>query len=351
MDSPTTTPKEKYPAYLSADLAERPVLQKSPLFKGSYVRRQLKRHQRLDAFFRFLTFTAALGILLLLGAVLVTLFIGSLPAIRAFGWSFFTTAQWDPVASKFGALVPIYGTVVTSFLALAIAVPISFGIALFLTELSPRFLKTPLGIAIELLAAVPSVIYGMWGLFVFAPFLASTVEPWINAHMGTLPVVGRFFSGPNMGIGILPASLILAIMVIPFISAIMRDVFNLVPPMLKESAYGLGATTWEVVWNIVLPESRLGVIAGIILGLGRALGETMAVTFVIGNSHELSASLLAPGSTISSTLANEFTEAVGELYTASLIELGLILFVITLLVLALAKILMARVQGQMGGKA
>jgi phosphate transport system permease protein len=304
----------------------------------------------MDAGFRALTFLAALSILLLLAAITLTLLNGAMPAIKAFGWRFFATAHWDPVNSQFGALVPIYGTLITSFLALLIAVPVSFGIALFLTEISPRLLKSPLGIAIELLAAVPSVIYGMWGLFVFAPFLADHIEPWINAHLGVLPVIGTFFLGPNMGIGVLPASMILAIMITPFISAIMRDVFNLVPPMLKESAYGLGATKWEVVWNVVLPESRLGMIAGIMLGLGRALGETMAVTFVIGNSHELSASLLAPGSTISSTLANEFTEAVGELYTASLIELGLILFLITTVVLALAKLLMLKVQSQTGGK-
>jgi phosphate transport system permease protein len=252
------------------------------------------------------------------------------------------------VSGNFGAVVPIYGTLATSFLALLIGVPVSFGIALFLTELSPRLLKGPLGVAIELLAAIPSVIYGMWGLFVFAPFFAKHIAPAINSYLGALPVVGEMFRGPAMGIGILPAGIILAVMVIPFISAIMRDVFNLVPPMLKESAYGLGATTWEVVWNVVLPESRLGVIAGVMLGLGRALGETMAVTFIIGNSHELSKSLLMPGSTISSILANEFTEAVGDLYTSSLIELGLILFLITFIVLAVAKILLLRLES--GGR-
>ncbi len=347
MDS--RTPKEST-GYLR-DFDEPFALKNSALLSSRYMKRQLTKHQRIDTAFRVLTFLAALSILLVLAAVLGTLFTGALPAIRAFGWKFFTTSHWNPVTEEFGALVPIYGTLITSFLALTIAVPVSFGIALFLTEISPRFLKSPLGIAIELLAAIPSVIYGMWGLFFFAPFVAKEIEPWIANHIGTLPVIGTFFVGPSLGIGILPASLILAIMVIPFVSAIMRDVFNLVPPLLKESAYGLGATKWEVVWNVVVPESRMGILAGVMLGLGRALGETMAVTFVIGNSHELSASLLAPGSTISSTLANEFTEAVGELYTASLIELGLILFVITFFVLAIAKYMMIRMQNKVGGKA
>ncbi len=339
----STKPKETLPSFFT-EFDEVPILKKSALMSGSYLRKQLKSHQRMDAVFRALTFAAALSILLLLIAILSTLIQGSWLAIRTFGWGFFTNAVWDPVGGRFGALVPIYGTLITSFLALLVGVPISFGIALFLTELAPRFLRTPLGIAIELLAAIPSVIYGMWGLFVFAPVFAKYFEPWINDHLGTLPGIGKFFVGPPMGIGILPAGIILAVMVIPFISAIMRDVFNLVPPLLRESAYGLGATRWEVIWHVVLPESRLGVIAGIMLGLGRALGETMAVTFIIGNSHRLSSSLLMPGSTISSTLANEFTEAVGDLYTSSLIELGLILFVITFLVLALAKLLLSRLE-------
>lgn len=345
MDS--TKPKEALPSFFP-DFDDIPVLKKSALMSGAYLRKQLKRHQRMDAIFRGITFFAALSILLLLLAVLGTLLSGSWAAITTFGFRFFTTSTWDPVSEKFGALVPIYGTLITSFLALLIGVPISFGIALFLTELSPRFLKGPLGIAIELLAAVPSVIYGMWGLFVFAPFFAANIEPALITYLGPLPFLGPLFSGPAMGIGILPAGIVLAVMVIPFISAIMRDVFNLVPPMLKESAYGLGATTWEVVWNIVLPESKMGVIAGVMLGLGRALGETMAVTFIIGNSHELSKSLLMPGSTISSILANEFTEAVGDLYTSSLVELGLILFLITFVVLALAKILILRLENKTG---
>jgi phosphate transport system permease protein len=244
------------------------------------------------------------------------------------------------VTEEFGALVPIVGTLATSIVALAIGIPVSFGIALFLTELSPPWLKRPLGTAIELLAGIPSIIYGMWGLFVFAPVFADHVEPWLNDHIGPLPIIGGFFQGPPMGIGVLTAGIILAIMVIPFIASVMRDVFEIVPGVLKESAYGLGATTWEVVWNIVLPYTKAGVVGGVMLGLGRALGETMAVTFVIGNAHELHKSLLMPGNSIASALANEFTEAVGDLYTASLIELGLILFVITFIVLSLSKLLL-----------
>lgn len=332
------------------ELQEPSVLKRTAVVSAPYIKRQLVKHKRNDVIFKSVTFSAALLILLMLGATLFVLIQGSLPALQKFGFKFYTVAQWDPVAGEFGALVPIYGTIITSVLALLIAVPISFGIALFLTELSPRFLKTPLGLAIELLAAIPSVIYGMWGLFVFAPTFAKA-SPWITERLGTLPVIGAVFQGPPIGIGILTASFILAIMVIPFISAIMRDVFNLVPGMLKESAYGLGATTWETVWNVVLPHSRLGVVAGIMLGLGRALGETMAVTFVIGNSHRISASLLMPGSTISSTLANEFTEAVDELHTSSLIALGLALFVITFIVLAAAKMMLTRLEKQNGGKA
>jgi phosphate transport system permease protein len=315
---------------------------------ADYIDERLAWQRRADALFRGLTRALSVGLLLLLGAMILTLISGSMPAIRAFGWSFFTSAVWDPVGQKFGALVPLYGTLVTSFIALLVAVPISFGIALFLTELSPRFLRTPLGIAIELLAAIPSIIYGMWGLFVFAPFFAAHIEPKLTATLGTLPVLGFLFQGPAIGVGVLSASLILAVMIIPFISAVMRDVFELTPPMLKESAYGLGATTWEVISKIVVPQSKTGVVGGIMLGLGRALGETMAVTFVIGNSHEITGSLLMPGNTISSALANEFTEAVGDVYSASLIELGLVLFVITLIVLACAKFLLLHMQRKEG---
>jgi phosphate transport system permease protein len=285
------------------------------------------------------------GILL---SIVYSLYVGALPAIQKFGFHFLTSTEWDPVASSFGALVPIYGTLVTSAIALVVAVPISFGIAVFLTEIAPVFLRGPLGIAVELLAGIPSIIYGMWGLFVFAPFLAKHVQPSVYKAFGEWPIIGALVQGPPMGIGVLTAGMILAIMIIPFISAVIRDTFLIVPPMLKESAYGLGATQWEVIWRIVLPFSKQGVAGGIMLGLARALGETMAVTFVIGNAHDLSTSLFSPGSTISSTLANEFTEAVGELYTASLIELGLILFVITFVILALAKLLLERLKKQEG---
>ena len=303
----------------------------------------------MDSLFRNLTRLAASGVLVLLAAILFSLIKGSMPAIHAFGFGFLISPDWDPVTDHFGALIPIVGTLVTSFIALLIAIPVSFGIALFLTELSPRILRRPLGVAIELLAGIPSIIYGMWGLFVFAPMFADHIEPWLNDHVGPLPYIGPFFSGPPMGIGILTASIILAIMVIPFISAVMRDVFDVVPVMLKESAYGLGSTTWEVMMSIVLPYTKVGVVGGIMLGLGRALGETMAVTFVIGNAHELSKSLLNPGNSISSALANEFTEAVGDLYTSSLVELGLVLFFITFVVLSLARYMLYQL-GQREGK-
>lgn len=310
---------------------------------------RLKQQIWLDMLFRGLTRLSAFGVLALLLAIITSLVIGSMPAIEAFGFNFLVNDEWNPVTDEYGALVPIVGTLVTSGIALLIAIPVSFGIAIFLTELSPRVLRRPLGIAIELLAGIPSIIYGMWGLFVFAPLFADHVEPWINDHIGTIPMLGPFFSGPPMGIGILTAGIILAIMVIPFVASVMRDVFEVVPPMLKESAYGVGATTWEVVMKVVLPYTRIGVVGGIMLGLGRALGETMAVTFVIGNAHELSKSLLMPGNSISSALANEFTEAVGELYTSSLIELGLILFFITFVVLSFARLLLHKL-GQREGQ-
>ncbi|MEJ2175491.1 MAG: phosphate ABC transporter permease subunit PstC [bacterium] len=290
--------------------------------------------------FENLTRFFALFVFSILLAVLVTLFIGSELTLKKYGFGFLWSAEWDPVQEEFGALVPIYGTLVTSAIAMLIGVPVSFGIALFLTELSPPWLRRPLGTAIELLAAIPSIIYGMWGLFVFVPLFQSHVQPLLTDTMGELPIVGALFEGPPLGIGMLTAGLILSIMVIPFITAVMRDVFELVPPLLKESAYGLGATTWEVVWRVVLPYTKVGVIGGIMLGLGRALGETMAVTFVIGNAHRLATSLMAPGNSIASALANEFTEAVGDLYYSALIELGLILFLITTVVLALSKLLL-----------
>ncbi len=303
---------------------------------------RLSVHYLADLLFKNTTRFFAFLVLLLLAGITVSLFIGSLPALKKFGLGFIFNAEWNPVTEEFGGLVPIFGTIVTSAIALLIAVPVSFGIALFLTEICPLWLKRPLGTAIELLAGIPSIIYGMWGLFVFAPLFRDYAEPWINSHLGVLPLIGYLFHGPPMGIGMLTAGLILSIMVIPFIASVMRDVFEVVPPLLKESAYGLGATTWEVVLNITLPYTKIGVVGGIMLGLGRALGETMAVTFVIGNAHELSTSLLMPGNSIASTLANEFTEAIGELYTSSLIELGLILFVITFIVLAFAKLLLLR---------
>jgi phosphate transport system permease protein len=310
--------------------------------------RRLTRQAAADLLFVNATRLFALLLLGILVSVIVSLLAGSLPALRTFGLGFLASTDWDPVKQEFGALVPIYGTIVTSAIAMLVGIPVSFGIAVFITELCPRWLKRPLGIAVELLAGIPSIIYGMWGLFVFAPFLADHVQPWLNDTLGRWAVIGPLFEGPPMGIGMLTAGLILAIMVIPFISSVMRDVFEVVPPMLKESAYAVGATTWEVVWKIVLPYTRIGAMGGILLGLGRALGETMAVTFVIGNAHELNLSLLMPGNTISSALANEFTEAVGELYTSSLIALGLILFLITFAVLALARLLLFRLAAREG---
>jgi len=309
----------------------------------------LRKQHQLDLLFRLATRFFAFLVLMLLAGIIVSLLAGSLPALRAFGPGFLTSAQWNPVTEQFGALVPIVGTLVTSFIALLIGIPVSFGIALFLTELSPVWLRRPLGTAIELLAAIPSIIYGMWGLFVFAPAFAE-LQPGLTASLGAIPLAGILFQGPPMGIGVLTAGIILAIMVIPFIAAVMRDVFDVVPPVLKESAYALGSTTWEVVWNVVLPYTKIGVMGGVMLGLGRALGETMAVTFVIGNAHKLNPSLMMPGNSIASALANEFTEAVGDLYSSALIELGLILFLITFVVLALSKLLLLRLTKLEGQK-
>jgi phosphate transport system permease protein len=296
----------------------------------------------LDKLFRYTTMFFAFLVFILLFGIIITLLVGSLPALKMFGASFFTSTAWNPVTIDFGGVVPIYGTFITALIAMLIGIPVSFGIAIFITELSPNWLKRPIGVAIELLAGIPSIIYGMWGLFVFAPLFADHVQPWMNDNLGALPLIGVLFQGPPMGIGMFTAGFILAIMVIPYTASVMRDVFEIVPSMLKESAYGLGSTTWEVIWNVVLPYTKTGVVGGIMLGLGRALGETMAVTFVIGNAHELSASLMMPGNTISSALANEFTEAVGDVYTSSLITLGLTLFVITFIVLSLAKLLLIR---------
>jgi phosphate transport system permease protein len=301
-----------------------------------------------DLAFRHLTRAAAVTVLIILGGVILSLFIGSLPALRAFGFNFLVEERWNPVTERFGAIAPIYGTVVTSFIAMLIAVPVGLMIAVFLTELCPLWLRRPIGIAIELLAGIPSIIYGIWGLFVFAPFLQQTLQPFLIAVFGDIPILSSVFAGPPYGIGVLTSGLILAIMVLPFITSISRDVFEAVPPVLKEAAYGLGCTTWEVVRYVVLPYARVGVIGGCMLGLGRALGETMAVTFVIGNAHRISSSILAPGTTISATIANEFTEAVGDLYTSSLIALGLILFAITFIVLAAARYMLMRIERRIG---
>ncbi|MCP1290863.1 phosphate ABC transporter permease subunit PstC [Chromobacterium sp. S0633] len=309
---------------------------------------QIKTQLLLDNLFRWVTRFFAFLVLALLVGILISLLIGALPSIHAFGFRFLVTSDWDPVNERFGALVPIFGTLATSFIALLIGVPVSFGIALFLTELCPTWLKRPLGIAVELLAGIPSIIYGMWGLFVFAPIFADHVQPLLIDTLGEVPLLGVLFQGAPMGIGIFTAGLILAIMIIPFIASVMRDVFEVVPVMLKESAYGLGSTTWEVVRYVVLPYTKTGVVGGIMLGLGRALGETMAVTFVIGNSTRFAAGLFEPGNSIASSLANEFAEANGELYLSSLIQLGLILFFITFVVLACSKLLLLRLKKQEG---
>jgi phosphate transport system permease protein len=309
----------------------------------------VRRFGRRDAGFRGLTAVAALIVVMVFGGVILSLVLGAMPTIKQFGFSFFTSDAWNPVTEQFGALASIYGTIVTSALAMLIAVPVGIGIAIFLTEICPRSLRRPIGIAIELLAGIPSIIYGIWGLFVFAPAFQQTLQPWMIAAFGHLPFLQNLFAGPPYGIGMFTASLILSIMILPFISAETRDVFETVPPMLKEAAYGLGCTTWEVMWRVVLPFARAGVVGGAMLALGRALGETMAVTFVIGNAHHIQGSLFAPGTTISATIANEFTEAVGPLYVSSLIEMGLILFFITFVVLASAQMMLRTLERRAGG--
>jgi phosphate transport system permease protein len=304
-----------------------------------------------DIVFGGLTRLSAVVTLLLLGGIIVSLIVASLPTLQKFGLSFLWRSDWDPQTDSFGALVPIYGTIATSIIALIIAVPVSFGIALFLTELAPAWLRRPLGVAIELLAAIPSIVYGMWGLLVFSPIFATYFEKPLGKLLGDVWLIGRFFQGPPIGIGILCAGVILAIMIIPYIAAVMRDVFEVTPVLLKESAYGIGCTTWEVMWKIVLPFTRTGVIGGVMLGLGRALGETMAVTFVIGNTNLLdNVSLFSPGNSITSALANEFAEASPGLHTSALMELGLILFLITFIVLSLSKLMLLRLEKSEGGK-
>ena len=312
------------------------------------MRAHLRAETRREGVFRTATKASALLVLLLLAGVILSLVIGSWPALSHFGLSFVTGERWNPVTEVFGALTPIYGTIVTSIIALLIAVPLSFGIAVFLTETCPLWLRTPISTGIELLASVPSIVYGIWGLFVLAPILQHSLQPWLIEHVGTIPVIGILFQGPPFGIGLLTAGVVLAIMILPFITSVMREVFRMAPRSLKEAAYGLGGTQWNVVWDVVLPWSRSGVIGGIMLGLGRALGETMAVTFVIGNSHRINASLLAPSTTISAAIANEFAEAVGSLYTSSLYALGLLLFVLTFIVIAAARLLLMRLERSTG---
>jgi phosphate transport system permease protein len=304
--------------------------------------RRIRFLKLCDRGFHGLTFLSAIIVLALLGGVIVALIDGAIPALRKFGFSFLTTEAWNPVTEVFGARAPIYGTLVTSAIAMLIGVPVSLGIAIFLTEFCPRSIRRPVGIAIELLAGIPSIIYGIWGLFFLAPFLQHYVQPALIDVFENIPVLSDLFAGPPYGIGIGTAGLILAIMILPFITAIARDVFETVPAVLKESGYGLGCTTWEVVRHIVIPYTRIGIVGGVMLGLGRALGETMAVTFVIGNAHRVSSSLFAPGTTISAAIANEFTEAVGDTYKSSLIALGLILFLITFIVLAAARLMLLK---------
>jgi phosphate transport system permease protein len=311
---------------------------------------QTRRDHRNDRIFHLLV--AACGVLVLaaLAGTALSMLWGGREAFRVFGPSFLWSADWDPVQKHFGALIPVYGTLVTAGIAMLIAVPVSFGIAVFLTEIAPPWLRTPVSAAIELLAGIPSIIYGMWGLFVFVPFRGEHVTPWMDAHLGPLPLIGPLFRGPPLGLGMLTSGIVLSVMVIPFISSVMREVFSTVPVRLKESAYAVGNTTWEVVWDIVLPYTRSAVLGGIFLGLGRALGETMAVTFVLGNTHRLSASLLEPGNSIAATIANEFTEADSSLYLSSLIALGFVLFIVTFIVLIIARLMLGRLARKAGAQ-
>jgi len=306
------------------------------------------RDHRHDMWFRRTMMGAGMLVLVLLLSIAGSTLWGGSEAFRTFGFGFLTSTQWDVVNGQFGAVVPIFGTLVTSLLALLIAVPVSFGIAIFLTEVAPMWLRMPIASAIELLAGIPSIIYGMWGLFIFGPFMAAHLAPWINDHLGALPLVGSLFQGPPLGIGMLTAGIVLAIMIMPFITSVMHEVFRSVPITLKESAYALGNTTWEVVWDIVLPYTRSAVVGGVFLGLGRALGETMAVTFVLGNAHQFSASLLMPSSSIASVIANEFSEAYTDLHRSALIALGFLLFVVTFVVLAAARLMLMRLSRKEG---
>ena len=300
-----------------------------------------------DSLFRVTAFAAAVLVSVILAAIVLLLLEGAWPALSKFGWGFLIDTTWNPVTEVFGAAAPVYGTLMTAAIAMAVGVPLALGVAIFLAEICPHRLRLPLSVAVDLLAAVPSIIYGMWGLFTAAPVMSGTVMPWMIRWLGPLPVVGGLFQGAPYGIGMLTAGLILALMVVPFVSAISRQVLEAVPPVLREAAYAVGATRWEVVAHVLLPTARLGLLGGIMLGLGRALGETMAVTFVIGNAHKINASLIAPATTISATLANEFTEAVGDLYLSSLMGLGLVLLVITLAVLMLARLMLRQMRGKL----
>ena len=321
----------------------------SPVMEAGDRARALGALKLTDKIFHGMTFAAAAFVLALLGAIIISLIVGALPAFSTFGFGFLVNERWSPSREIFGALAPIYGTLVTSIIAMIIAVPVGLGIAIFLTELCPPGLRRPIGVAIELLAGVPSIIYGIWGFFVLAPVLKETLQPALINIFAHIPVLNTLFAGPAYGIGMLTAGLILAIMILPFITAVSRDVFQTVPPVLKEAAFGVGCTTWEVVKNVVIPYTRVGLVGGVMLALGRALGETMAVTFVIGNSHNISASVLAPATTISASIANEFQEASAGLYTSSLIALGLLLFVITFIVLAIARLMLMRIERKTGG--
>jgi len=307
------------------------------------------RSGAFDGIFRAATWFFSVVILVILGAIIISLMVSAALAIGKFGLGFFVSTAWNPVTEDFGALPAIYGTLLTSFIAMLIGIPVMLGVALYITELCPRWLKRPIGTMIELLAAIPSIIYGIWGLMVFAPWFQSTIEPWIIDNLGGIPLVGVVFDGLPIGVSYFTAGVILAIMVLPFMASVTRDVFETVPAVLKESAYGIGATIWEVMWNVVLPTTRVGVIGAVMLGLGRALGETMAVTFVIGNAHQFHLPVLFPGTSISATLANEFAEATTPTYRSSLFYLGLILFVITFVVLAIAKTMLIRMQRKAGG--
>lgn len=300
--------------------------------------------KEFDKNFTRITKISALIVLSLVIGVLLSLLYGALPAISTFGWSFITNSTWDPANLIFGAVAPIYGTLITATLAILIAAPTSFYIAIFITELAPQWVKIPITSAIDLLAAIPSIIYGMWGLFVLSPYISEYIQPWFNKYISPIPFLGMFFSGPDLGIGVFTASIILAIMIIPFITSVMKDIFQAVPKEQKEAAYALGATTWEVSRSIILPYAKVGVFGGILLGLGRAIGETMAVTFVIGNANNINISLFMPGNTISSAIANQFNEASDPLYTSALIGLGLLLFIITFFILSIAKIMLMRIK-------